>query len=216
MTKLSSAQQKGDGQYGFFFDQRRCTGCKTCEVACKDYHDLPGELAFRTIIEYTGGSWQPIDEGAWTQNVFCYHISTSCNHCSNPVCMRFCTNGAISKGEGGMVVIDGSLCVGCQSCVIACPYHAPRFDYVRGIAVKCNGCIERLREGRTSVCVDACPQRALSLALYADLIEDPDVVSAVAPLPSPDFTQPNFVMRPCKEARPLGDHEGHISNPREA
>ena len=216
MPKLSGRERFEDVQYGFLFDQRRCTGCKTCEIACKDYHDLPGDLAFRTILEYAGGTWRADGTGAWTQDVFCYHVSTSCNHCSNPVCLRFCSGGAISKGDGGLVSIDEALCVGCQSCFIACPYHAPRFDDVRGVAVKCNGCVERLRVGSLPICVEACPQRALAFGPYAELADDPDVVAAIAPLPSPEITQPNFAVRPCAEARPVGDREGSIMNLREA
>ncbi len=216
MAKRPDRGFRPDVQYGFLLDQRRCTGCKTCEIACKDFHDLPGELALRTVLEYVGGTWRADGEGAWTQDVFCYHVSTSCNHCSNPVCVRFCLGGALAKGDGGLVSINPALCVGCQSCLVACPYHAPRFDDVQGVAVKCDGCVERLRAGRGPICVEACPQRALSFGPYASLADDPEVVAAVAPLPSPEFTQPNLVVRPCVEARPVGDSEGRIANLREA
>ncbi|VEC51774.1 Dimethyl sulfoxide reductase chain B [Escherichia coli] len=56
-------------QYGFFIDSSRCTGCKTCELACKDFKDLGPEVSFRRIYEYAGGDWQE-DNGVWHQNVF--------------------------------------------------------------------------------------------------------------------------------------------------
>ncbi len=56
-------------QYGFFIDSARCTGCKTCELACKDYKNLTPEVSFRRIYEYAGGDWQE-DNGVWQQNVF--------------------------------------------------------------------------------------------------------------------------------------------------
>lgn len=61
-------------QYGFFIDSSRCTGCKTCELACKDYKDLTPEVSFRRIYEYAGGDWQE-DNGVWHQNVFAYYLS---------------------------------------------------------------------------------------------------------------------------------------------
>ncbi len=57
-------------QYGFFIDSSRCTGCKTCELACKDYKDLTPEVSFRRIYEYAGGDWQE-DDGVWHQNRVC-------------------------------------------------------------------------------------------------------------------------------------------------
>lgn len=74
-------------QYGFFIDSSRCTGCKTCELACKDYKDLTPEVSFRRIYEYAGGDWQE-DNGVWHQNVFAYYLSISCNHCEDPACTR--------------------------------------------------------------------------------------------------------------------------------
>ncbi len=61
-------------QYGFFIDSSRCTGCKTCELACKDYKDLTPDVSFRRIYEYAGGDWQE-DNGVWHQNVFAYYLS---------------------------------------------------------------------------------------------------------------------------------------------
>lgn len=76
-------------QYGFFIDSSRCTGCKTCELACKDFKDLGPEVSFRRIYEYAGGDWQE-DNGVWHQNVFAYYLSISCNHCDDPACTKVC------------------------------------------------------------------------------------------------------------------------------
>lgn len=83
-------------QYGFFIDSSRCTGCKTCELACKDYKDLTPEVSFRRIYEYAGGDWQE-DNGVWHQNVFAYYLSISCNHCEDPACTKVCPSGAMHK-----------------------------------------------------------------------------------------------------------------------
>ncbi len=201
-------------QYGFVFDQRRCTGCKTCMVACKDYHGLEGGLAFRVIYEYAGGDWVQDEDGAWIQDVFCYYLSLSCNHCSNPVCVRFCSSGCIKKDDQGFVTIDASQCLGCQQCMLVCPYHAPRFDERRGVAVKCDGCRDRVREDRAPICVDSCPQRALYFGPFGELDLDscPDTDACVAPLPSPDLTQPNYLVKRSAVAREMGDGKGSILN----
>lgn len=81
-AKATSASVVGTGalgdshhQFGFSFDQRRCTGCKTCEMACRDYHDLGVGPAFRTVHEYAGGIWTQNDEGAWEHDVFAFYVS---------------------------------------------------------------------------------------------------------------------------------------------
>ncbi|MEB8485244.1 dimethyl sulfoxide reductase subunit B, partial [Salmonella enterica subsp. enterica serovar Virginia] len=88
-------------QYGFFIDSSRCTGCKTCELACKDYKDLTPDVSFRRIYEYAGGDWQE-DNGVWHQNVFAYYLSISCNHCEDPACTKVCPSGAMHKRNGGI------------------------------------------------------------------------------------------------------------------
>ncbi len=110
-------------QYGFFIDSSRCTGCKTCELACKDFKDLGPEVSFRRIYEYAGGDWQE-DNGVWHQNVFAYYLSISCNHCDDPACTKVCPSGAMHKREDGFVVVDEDVCIGCRYCHMACPYGA--------------------------------------------------------------------------------------------
>ncbi len=85
-------------QYGFFIDSSCCTGCKTCELACKDYKDLTPDVSFRRIYEYAGGDWQE-DNGVWHQNVFAYYLSISCNHCEDPACTKVCPSGAMHKRD---------------------------------------------------------------------------------------------------------------------
>lgn len=85
-------------QYGFYIDSSRCTGCKTCELACKDFKNLTPDVSFRRIYEYAGGDWQE-DNGVYHQNVFAYYLSISCNHCSDPACTKVCPSGAMHKRE---------------------------------------------------------------------------------------------------------------------
>ena len=86
-------------QYGFYFDSSRCTGCKTCELVCKDYHDLGPDILFRRIYDFEGGSWEKTSEGAWNKTAFNYHLAISCNHCDNAACVENCPTGAMQKDE---------------------------------------------------------------------------------------------------------------------
>ncbi len=213
---MAKTAPKLASQYGYLFHQSRCSGCKTCEIACKDYHGLDGDLALRTIYEYAGGTWVQDEQGAWSQDVFCYYVSVSCNHCSDPVCVRICSAGAVRKDDNGFVSIDPAVCTGCQQCMAACPYHAPRYDEDAGVAVKCDGCRHRIEAGRLPICVEACPRRALQYGPYAELPASSHALPAVAPLPSPDLTQPNFLVEPCPVAREIRDQSGQIVNVLEA
>ena len=97
-------------QYGFHFDSSRCTGCKTCELVCKDYHDLGPAILFRRIYDYEGGTWTKTKEDAWEKTAFNYHVSISCNHCDSPACVENCPTGAMQKDEAtGLVNTDANV-----------------------------------------------------------------------------------------------------------
>ncbi|HII3778998.1 TPA: DMSO/selenate family reductase complex B subunit [Pasteurella multocida] len=197
-------------QYGFYFDSDRCTGCKTCELACKDYKDLDTNVNFRRIYEYAGGDWQQQANGCWQHNVFAYYLSISCNHCDNPDCVSVCPTGAMHKTEDGFVIVNEAICIGCRYCHMACPY-----DAMKGHMTKCDGCHSRILEGKKPICVDACPLRALDFAPIDELRKTYGDLAAIAPLPSPEHTAPNLVIKTNKNARPTGDTTGFLANPRE-
>lgn len=202
-------------QYGFFVDSVKCTGCKTCQVSCKDEKDLNLGPKFRRVYEYGGGIWK--QEGdTWTQDVFNYYLSIACNHCSDPTCVKGCPTGAMHKRkEDGLVVVDQSTCVGCRYCEMRCPYGAPQFDAEKKVMSKCDGCYERVAQGMKPVCVDSCPQRALDFDEIHVLRAKYGTQSAVAPLPDPGYTNPNLVVRPHSDWRPTGDETGSVLNPME-
>lgn len=191
-------------QYGFYFDSDCCTGCKTCELACKDYKDLDTNVNFRRIYEYAGGDWQQQANGCWQHNVFAYYLSISCNHCDNPACVSVCPTGAMHKTEDGFVIVNEAICIGCRYCHMACPYDAPQYDAMKGHMTKCDGCHSRILEGKKPICVDACPLRALDFAPIDELRKTYGDLAAIAPLPSPEHTAPNLVIKTNKNARPTG------------
>ena len=202
-------------QYGFHIDSAKCTGCKTCQLACKDYKDLPIDVNFRRVYEYTGGTWQANGE-TWTNDVFAYYLSISCNHCEDPACTRVCPTGAMHKrDQDGLVAVNEDICIGCKSCRMACPYDAPQYDPRKGVMTKCNGCYERLAEGMKPICVESCPLRALDFGPIEELRAKYGVLAAVAPLPEATFTKPSIVITPNPNARPTGDRAGFLGNPTE-
>lgn len=201
-------------QYGFHFDGTRCTGCKTCVLACKDKKDLSTEISFRNVYEYGDGSWTQDDGGAWTCDAYAYHVSVACNHCDSPACMAKCAQGAISKDpDTGIVAIDPEKCIGCGTCAITCPYSAPKVDERK--AVKCDMCADRVTQGKQPICVEACPLRALDFGEISELRKKYGEVAAVAPLPSADETKPNIVITEPVNAKPAGDTTGSVLNERE-
>ena len=202
-------------QYGFYFDSDRCTGCKTCELACKDYKDLGTDVNFRRIYEYTGGTWNQQSDGCWHQDVFAYYMSISCNHCENPACTAVCPTGAMYKNEDGFVIVNEETCIGCRYCHMACPYDAPQYDAQKGHMTKCDGCYSRVKAGQKPICVDACPLRALDFAPIDELRAKYGEQASIAPLPPAEITYPNLVVKPNKNSRPSGDTSGFLGNPRE-
>lgn len=202
-------------QLGFYIDSEKCTGCKTCQLACKDYKDLRTDVNFRRVYEYTGGSWQALGN-TWTSSVFSYYLSIACNHCEDPVCVLVCPSGAMHKrGEDGLVAVNEEICIGCKSCRMACPYDAPQYDARKGHMTKCNGCYERIAEGLKPVCVEACPLRALDFGPIGYLRVEYGELASVAPLPAVEFTAPSIAINPSPNARPTGDRSGCLGNPEE-
>lgn len=175
-------------QYGFFVDSTKCTGCKTCQISCKDEKNLDLGPKLRRVYEYGGGSWTQQDN-IWVQNVFNYYLSISCNHCSSPTCVTGCPTGAMHKREeDGLVVVNQDLCVGCRYCEMRCPYGAPQFDAKKKLMTKCDGCYQRVAEGHKPVCVESCPQRALDFDEITVLRDKYGEENAIAPCPCPSNT----------------------------
>lgn len=200
-------------QQAFFFDATRCTGCKTCEFACKDAYDLDVDTAYRKVYEYVGGETTRQD-GGFTTTCFAYSVSVACNHCDNPICVRVCPTEAMHKEESGLVRVDTRRCIGCGYCHLSCPYSAPKVDRKKGHSVKCDGCSDRLAAEEKPVCVEACPARALDFGEVGDMAKLGERAN-IAPLPESTATSPNLYVKPCEDARPSGSSDGQIANPRE-
>ena len=202
-------------EYAFYFDASRCTGCKTCELACKDYHDLSADVAFRKVYEYCGGGFTANADGTYTNDVWGYYTSMNCNHCENPACMQVCPTGAMHRDERDFVSVDHDRCVGCKYSAMACPYNVPSFDAVLGQMRKCDGCSARVAKGENPICVDACPLYALDFGKADEMAKKYGESVWSAPMPDPSFTNPTTIMKGCPTSRAMGSQEGKLMNPKE-
>lgn len=178
-------------QYGFFFDQGRCYGCKACSVACKDWNDIgPGPEKWMSVYMWEKGKFPEISIGM---------LAFNCGHCSNPKCVAACEHNAIIKEDKyGAVLVDPDLCEGDRNCFAACPYGAPKFasDEPGTKMSKCTMCIDRLEKGQLPECVASCPMRALDFGPIDELIEKYGDCRQIETMPSPDETIPNWIAKP--------------------
>lgn len=199
-------------QMAFYVDSSVCVGCRTCETACKDEMDLSVGPRPRYVRDFTGGTWtqDATDSSMYRQEgVFSYHVSISCNHCANPLCVSVCPTGSMQKDEEtGIVFNDHETCIGCGSCNTACPYKAPQLDEEKKLTYKCDFCRELQRMDMKPACVEGCPMRALDFGEYDELVQKYGEVRDVCPLPSSEDTQPSLVITPHRDAK-YSEDEGY-------
>jgi anaerobic selenocysteine-containing dehydrogenase/Fe-S-cluster-containing dehydrogenase component len=151
------------GRLALLIDLERCTGCKSCEAACKQEHRLgPGE--YRNKVVWASG----LEEAGLA------FLTLTCQHCERPACLRACPvqPKAIEKDAvTGVVSIVESRCTGCGECVMACPYSAMGYDPREHHAVKCDLCAERRAEGAaTTACASVCPTQAIRFGPRNELL----------------------------------------------
>lgn len=135
-------------QYGILIDTSYCTGCNTCSYRCiQEFrsHTQAADGLFKTFVTINDGGL--------------YH--KRCMHCVNPECVKVCPVNALTKSEYGPVLYDREKCIGCQSCVKACPFSIPQYDAKTQKIVKCSLCAHRIAEGKETACAEACPTGAI-------------------------------------------------------
>jgi formate dehydrogenase iron-sulfur subunit len=171
--------------YGFFTDTSVCIGCKACEVACKEWNQLPeneDELGFLgqsldNTGELNGSNWRHVqfidnvpDEtmGVGEGKAFLL-MSDVCKHCKHASCMDVCPTGAIIRTEFDSVFIQEDVCNGCRNCIAACPYDVIDVDKDKNVAQKCTLCYDRLQGGMEPACAKACPTDSIQFGPLDEL-----------------------------------------------
>lgn len=174
-------------QKGFYYDATICTGCKGCQISCKDKNDLKvGEL-FRKVYDFEGGTFP---------NVWGFYLSLGCNHCAEPKCEENCPTGSIFKRDkDGLVVQDREKCIGCKMCLWSCPYERPQYLEEIGKAGKCDGCADLVDQGLNPVCVDSCPMRAIEFGDIEELRAKYGDNNHLNVLPDANMTKPSIVIK---------------------
>ena len=138
--------------YGFLIDQSKCIGCHACSTACKSENQVPLGV-YRTWVKY-------VETGSYPDVRRRFQV-TRCNHCANPPCVRICPVTAMYQRDDGIVEFDPSICIGCKSCMQACPYDSIYLDPETNTAAKCTFCAHRLDVGLEPACVVVCPEHAI-------------------------------------------------------
>ena len=178
-------------RWGMVIDLRRCVGCQTCTIACKQEHALPAGHVWRFVADCEVGEYPNV------RRVF---LPMQCMHCAEPPCVPVCPTGASRQRDDGIVWIEYGACIGCGYCAVACPYHARHLMHDangyfetptpaeaatarperRGVMTKCTFCKERVDAGRnrgltpgvdpeaTPMCAVACIADAI---VFGDLDE---------------------------------------------
>jgi Fe-S-cluster-containing dehydrogenase component len=144
-------------RYAIVTDLDRCVGCLACSVACKTVNTVPiGQFWNKTLR--IGPS---VKDGAENYpDVELYYLTVQCQHCEKPQCVAVCPTGASHKLDNGMVQIDKQKCIGCQFCVMACPYNVRYLNEDERVVEKCTLCEQLVDAGSIPQCVSQCGGRA--------------------------------------------------------
>lgn len=183
-----------DEQFAFEVDLDACSGCKACVTACHNLNGLEPQETWRGVGLLYGGTMElPVVQ----------HVTTACHHCLEPACLDGCPVAAYEKDPiTGIVRHLDDQCIGCQYCILKCPYDVPKYSHAKGIVRKCDMCSTRLAAGEAPACVQACPHQAIRIAIVNrfQAAEECEANLFLPGAPEPGYTLPTTVY---KSARPL-------------
>ncbi len=172
---------------GFFTDSTLCIGCKACEVACKEWNDVPedglnlsgysydntGSLSFSTWrhVKFVEGEIKPGDGGNSGNHLSWEFSSDVCKHCEVAGCLEACPTGALVRTEFGSVFLQPDVCNGCGYCTVNCPFGVVQRNEDDGRAFKCTFCTDRQKVGLEPACATACPTKSIMFGNLEELRE---------------------------------------------
>jgi Fe-S-cluster-containing dehydrogenase component len=154
-------------------DLNRCVGCLSCSVACKSANGVPVGSFWNKVLRIGPN---PKSDGGQCPDVEMYFLPVGCQHCENPQCVSVCPTQASAKMDDGSVQIDKQKCIGCQFCVMACPYSVRYLNEDEKVVEKCTLCEQKIVNGELPQCVEQCCARA---RFFGDL--DQGIESLEAP-----------------------------------
>ena len=164
-------------------DTTKCIGCRACQVACKEWNELPAE---KTEFRGTGGGYEnPPRYSAKTYTRITFHeildaggmlersvfVKRQCMHCREPSCVSACPVSALKReSRTGAVVYDRNRCMGCRYCMMACPFNVPTLEWDKPVAYikKCTFCADRLEEAPAEKKLNGKPLGGESLRRFQD------------------------------------------------
>ena len=167
---------------GFYTDTTVCIGCKACEVACKEWNQLPSTNGgVNTLSGNSYDNTRRLDGIHWRHVKFIEQFSEDrtdgrwllmsdvCKHCVQAGCLEVCPTGAIIRTEFDTVVIQSNACNGCRDCIAACPFGVIEMNPTSGTAQKCTLCYDRLQSGLEPACSKACPTQSIQFGTIRQL-----------------------------------------------
>jgi formate dehydrogenase iron-sulfur subunit len=169
---------KNENRKGFMVDASRCIGCRSCQVACKQWNKLSvdntaNQGSFENPRDLTPALYNRIrfSEESDSKGTMAWRfVSERCMHCGDAGCMKVCPSpGALYRTKDGIVAYNKEKCISCKYCVSACPFNIPRYDADDKVA-KCHLCSDRISNGLTPACAKACPTETLTFGKRSDLI----------------------------------------------
>jgi len=165
----------------FLIDLTKCTGCRGCMVACKQWNQLQAE----ETDFFSGEGYQnprATSEHTFTlikfreyekdgQSEFSFY-KEMCMHCDDPACVSVCPVNAFVKTPEGPVIYESDRCIGCRFCMIGCPFNMAKYEWSKKLPLvkKCDGCYSRIKEGLEPACVTACPT-AIEYGPHAEMLK---------------------------------------------
>jgi len=162
-------------------DATKCIGCRACQVACKQWNELPAEATINrgtyenppklSAYTFTKIRFNEVGDNGKFHFVF---TKTQCMHCEYPACVEACIVGALQKTANGPVIYDEGKCIGCRYCMVACPFGIPNFEWDSPLPWirKCTFCADRQGAGLKPACVTTCPTGALEFDERDELIAE--------------------------------------------
>ena len=151
-------------------DLTRCIGCRACQVACKQWNE---RTTRKTFLDGNFTNPKKMTSDCYTHIRFIEdqrdggpvwsYIKDQCLHCAEPACVSVCPVTALKKTETGPVVYDYDRCIGCRYCMMACPFHIPKYEWEKVLpwVQKCSFCSERIKDGLEPACIKVCPTETM-------------------------------------------------------